>query len=137
MDIAIEIIGYLAAIIKNISMYPTAYNIHKIIQANEYNKLLQLSSLSYSLEVIGCILWLIYSISKQLYPITAACIINIIPNSYITYILIIYKPVNNNNYNENIHTITATYDETILTTKSTDIHENNKPCEKNLEFRGE
>ena len=38
-----DIIGYTAAVISNISMFPQAYEVHKIIKVGDYDKLSALS----------------------------------------------------------------------------------------------
>ena len=91
MKLIIDIIGVFAGIINNISMYPLAYNIYKIKETNELIKLQNMSISTHILQFCGCSLWLIYSIYNNLYPITFACILSIIPNSYIIYIIYNYK----------------------------------------------
>ena len=79
----LDIIGYIAAIFNNISMYPQAYNVYKIIKKKEYNQLNTLSLYTLIYITIGCNLWLYYAIEKNIYPIILGCILCLIPTGYI------------------------------------------------------
>ena len=68
-DLGISIIGYTAAVITNISVYPQAYEVYIIIDTNEYDKLNGLSLTMYTLQTSGCFVWLTYSSLLGLYPI--------------------------------------------------------------------
>ena len=57
----IEIIGYSAAVVTNISIYPQVYDIYLIVKSKEYEKLLGLSLTMFLLQSSGCVLWFIYT----------------------------------------------------------------------------
>ena len=92
MKLLIDIIGIFAGIVNNISMYPLAYSIYKIKKSNELIKFENISIITHILQISGCSLWLIYSIYYKLYPLIFACILSIIPNSYIIIIVYNYRP---------------------------------------------
>ena len=87
----IELLGYCAAVITNISVYPQAYEVYIIIQREEYNKLNALSPIMYSLQTTGCVCWLIYALLLNIYPIVFGSITCIIPSSYILACVLYYK----------------------------------------------
>lgn len=87
----IDIIGFAAAIITNISFYPQAYDIYIIMNTHQYEKLYTLSLSTFSLTGIGCVLWLIYAIILLIYPVIFGTILTIIPSIYICSVLIYYK----------------------------------------------
>lgn len=78
-----EIVGYTAAVINNISVYPQAYEVYIIVSAKQYEKLKTLSTHMFMLQLIGCVLWLLYSYYKKLYPIIFGSIMTILPSGYI------------------------------------------------------
>lgn len=90
-DLGISIIGYTAAVITNISVYPQAYEVYIIIDTNEYDKLNGLSLTMYALQTSGCFIWLTYSSLLGLYPIIFGSIFCIIPSLYIIYGIIMYR----------------------------------------------
>ena len=128
MNFFIDLIGYLAAVITNISMYPQAYSCYKIIRSAEYDKLDNMNLNTYYMQVCGCILWLIYAINKELYPVISGCIINTLPNTYIIYIILIYKEKNNTQIviDQQVFSNENTDDTKIITSTSSNIHENNE-----------
>lgn len=96
MDLFIDIIGYLAALCANMSMYPHAYNIRLIVYRGEYHKLQNMSIALNILQTVSCMLWFIYGNVKGLYPIMISCTINTIPNTYIVYMLVRYRVCRDN-----------------------------------------
>jgi len=89
-----DILGYIAAIITNISIYPQAYLMHTIIKLQNYDELDAISLPTFALHCIGCTLWLIYGFLTSTYPLVMGSILCIIPSGYITVCIIIYKPTN-------------------------------------------
>jgi uncharacterized protein with PQ loop repeat len=87
----IDVIGYAAAIVTNISVYPQAYDVYIIVNTFEYEKLNSLSQTTFSLQLLGCIFWLIFGILTAIYPIFIGAIMRIIPATYITINLYRYK----------------------------------------------
>ena len=87
----IELIGYLAAITTNISLYPQAYEVYIIIDTKEYDKLNSISIPTFSLQILGCIFWLTYALLLKIQPIIAGSIMSMLPSSYITYKTYIYR----------------------------------------------
>ena len=92
-DLAMEIIGYTAAVINNISVYPQAYEVYIIVSAKQYEKLKTLSTHMFMLQLIGCMLWLSYSYYKNLYPIIFGSIMTIIPSGYILLNICYYSDI--------------------------------------------
>jgi len=87
MDITAEVIGYLAGIVTNISVFPHAYSVCKMSQNNEVDKINALPISLYIMQDVGCIFWISYGILNQLYPIICSSILNMIPNTYIMFII--------------------------------------------------
>ena len=92
-DLAMEIIGYTAAVINNISVYPQAYEVYIIVSAKQYEKLKTLSTHMFILQLIGCMLWLSYSYYKKLYPIIFGSIMTILPSGYILLNICYYSDI--------------------------------------------
>ena len=92
-NLIIDFIGYGAAIITNISIYPQAYEIYIIVNINNHEKLQGISLTMYILQSIGSLLWLIYAYYVKLYPIIAGAILRLVPSIYIIYNVYMYKPV--------------------------------------------
>ena len=89
--IVIDALGYSAAIITNISLYPQAYEVYIILQTSEYFKLQSISVTTYVIQLIGCLFWLIYGIIINTYPIIAGSILCIVPSTYICYFTYNYR----------------------------------------------
>jgi uncharacterized protein with PQ loop repeat len=100
--LAVEIIGYSAAIVTNTSIYPQAYEVYIIVNTNEYEKLDTLSFTTFFLQLIGCVMWLIYGIITTTYPIIAGSILCIIPSGYIALNIVCYKEIHAHNENQQI-----------------------------------
>ena len=106
----IDIIGFSAAIITNISFYPQAYEIYIIVNTREYEKLDSISLATFSMTGFGCTLWLIYAIILSIYPMIMGSVLTIIPSLYICSVLLFYKFLYKNfhqttsNFNQNIDT---------------------------------
>ena len=98
-DLAMEIVGYSAAVINNVSVYPQAYEVYIIVSAQQYEKLKTLSIHMFVLQLVGCILWLSYSYYKMLYPIIFGSIMTIIPSGYILLNICYYNDVRSINEN--------------------------------------
>ena len=97
----IEIIGYSAAVVTNISIYPQAYDIYLIVKSKEYEKLLGLSLTMFSLQSSGCVLWFIYALVNNVYPVVMGSLMCLMPSTYIIYCIIFYKPRENNHLEKN------------------------------------
>ena len=98
-DLAMEIVGYSAAVINNISVYPQAYEVYIIVSAKQYEKLKTLSTHMFTLQLLGCMLWLSYSYYKHLYPIIFGSIMTIIPSGYILLNICYYNNISDINDN--------------------------------------
>ena len=105
----IDIIGFTAAIITNISFYPQAYDIYIIVNTRKYEELNSISLATFSMTGFGCTLWLIYAIMLSIYPMIMGSILTIIPSLYICSVLLFYKFLYKNlhqttsNFNQNIN----------------------------------
>lgn len=86
----IDIIGYLAAGICNISMYPQAYEVNQIIKHSEYDKLNSISVSMLLFLDVGCFLWGTYAILLGIYPLLVGSIMTIIPASYMIICKLLY-----------------------------------------------
>lgn len=93
----IDMIGYTAAVITNISVYPQAYKVYRILTNKNYEKLNSISLPMYILQSFGCVLWLIYAIMINLYPVMFGSIMCLLPSGYIIIVLI---------FNQNKHQVT-------------------------------
>jgi len=93
----IDVIGYMAAVITNISVYPQALKVNKILTNKNYEKLNSISLPMFVLQTSGCILWLIYAIMINLYPVMFGSIMCLLPSGYIIIVLI---------FNKNQHQVT-------------------------------
>ena len=88
---SLDIIGYVAAVITNVSVYPQAREVYVIINTEEYDKLYAISLSMYLLQTTGCVFWLVYGVAIKTYPIIFGSIMCIIPSSYIIFGLIKYR----------------------------------------------
>ena len=86
-----DIVGYAAAIFSNVSIYPQAYIVCKLISKKKYSELKTISSVTYIFFFISSILWFIYAYKYSLYPIYLGSIICIIPTIYILSTKCIYS----------------------------------------------
>ena len=91
-NVLIESIGYLAAVVINFSAYPQARKVQLIIVSKDYNRLTSISIPMYSLQTAGCILWFIYAVLSNVYPIIFGSIMCFIPSVYILGNITYYKP---------------------------------------------
>ena len=92
MDITlIDGLGFLAALITNLSIYPQVYRLYIIVKKKDYAKLNAISITAYSFHVFGCCLYLIYSSIKGLYPIIFGSILFIIPALSIIFIVAFFR----------------------------------------------
>ena len=89
--VLVEGVGYLAAVVINISVYPQARKVQLIVASKDYNKLSSLSIPMFSLQTAGCILWLIYAFISSIYPIMFGSIMCFIPSLYILCNITYYK----------------------------------------------
>lgn len=80
-----DVIGYTAAFVTNISMFPQAVDIWKNSNLHTINPCAFLT------QTVGCGLWLYYGLENNTYPIIAGSIMSLIPNSYITYKSLAYR----------------------------------------------
>ncbi len=110
-NLVIDIIGYAAAVVTNISIFPQAYDVFIIINTAEYNKLIGISSYMFFLQCSGCVLWFTYAYMTNLFPIMVGSISCFVPSSYILCMVLIYKPTNtiieNNEKNESSEVIVS------------------------------
>ena len=90
----IDMTGYAAAVITNISVYPQAYKVYRILTNSNYEKLNSISLYMYLLQTFGCILWLLYAMMTNLYPVMFGSIMCLIPSGYIIVILTCYQNQN-------------------------------------------
>lgn len=86
-----DIIGYVAAVITNVSAYPQAREVYVIINTEEFEKLYAISLSMYLLQTTGCVFWLVYGVALKIYPIIFGSIMCVIPSSYIIFGLIKYR----------------------------------------------
>ena len=91
MTDTVDVVGYVAALVTNISFYPQAYQIFCLVRTQEWQQLDALSLKTFSLTGFGCILWLIYGIIKEIYPIIIGSTMTIIPSIYICTTLIFWS----------------------------------------------
>lgn len=110
--LVIETIGYTAAVVTNISVYPQAYEVYVIVQTRQYTKLNTLSITTFSLQTVGCFFWLSYALIQHILPVIFGSIMCIIPSTYILFNLIYFNnqhsqqpiEVNNETLETNDHT---------------------------------
>ena len=91
--LAVDIVGYAAAVVTNISIYPQAYEVYVIVRAEQCEKLHGLSLHMYVLQTTGCLLWLVYACIMSLYPIMFGSVLCLIPSTYIIYNIYVYRRV--------------------------------------------
>ena len=90
-DLAVDTIGYAAAIVTNISIYPQAYEVWIIVMSGEVEKLGSLSMTMFVLQTTGCFMWLLYACLRGLYPVMFGTVLCIIPSGYIIYCIQVYR----------------------------------------------
>ena len=81
----VDILGYIAAFITNISMYPQAFDVMN------NNNIHDINPVSFFVQSFGCGLWIWYGYEIESMPIFIGSSCSIIPNSYITVKSIIYR----------------------------------------------
>ena len=91
-NLAINTLGYTAAVATNASIYPQAYEVYIIIKSNQCDKLKSISLSMYILQTTGCLLWLTYACIMDLHPIIFGSILSAVPSIYIIYGIVIYRP---------------------------------------------
>ena len=123
MSSLIIISGYMAAIISNVSLYPQAWEVRRIIKTCEYEKLNSISLSTFSLNLAGCGLWLIYGIASELYPIIFGSILSIIPSTYICIILLYWHIMLQPHIENTESQLSITHDDTIVIASGSSIHE--------------
>ena len=96
-----DIVGYMAAVISNISMFPQAYEVYKIVKVGDYDKLSALSLTTLFYMDFGCSLWLTYAINKEVYPIIVGSILCMTPTTYMIVLKLLYRGYTTN-YDINI-----------------------------------
>ncbi len=89
--LAVDIVGYAAAVVTNVSIYPQAYEVYVIVRAEQYEKLHGLSLYMYILQTSGCLLWLVYACIMSLYPIVFGSVLCLVPSTYIVYNVYVYR----------------------------------------------
>ena len=102
--LVIETIGYTAAVVTNISVYPQAYEVYVIVQTRQYTKLKTLSITTFSLQTIGCFFWLSYALIQQIIPVIFGSIMCIIPSTYILFNLVYFNSSQSIENNETLET---------------------------------
>ena len=118
----IEIIGYSAAVVTNISIYPQAYEIFLIVKSREFDKLFGLSITMFTLQSTGCVLWLIYALFNNIYPVIMGSIMCLIPSIYIILCIVKYRPIEN----INLEKIEETESEIVIASGSSIANINNE-----------
>lgn len=83
----VELIGYVAAFLNNISIYPQAYNVYIMNKEEEYEKIEAISIKTFSLVQIGCMLWVYYSYVTSVWPMFVGTTVYLIPNSFVLIII--------------------------------------------------
>jgi len=92
----IDIIGFAAAIITNISFYPQAYEVYLLVNKRHDDKLNAISLITFGMTGFGCTLWLIYASVLHIFPMILGSILTIVPSIYICSVLILNKFFHNN-----------------------------------------
>lgn len=113
-NLVVETLGYVAAIITNISVYPQAYEVYIIVQTRQYSKLNTLSITTFTLQTTGCFFWLTYALIQNLFPVIFGSIMCIIPSTYIIFNLIYF----NNQHSEEINETIKDHTEIIIASNS-------------------
>ena len=103
-NLVVEAIGYGAAVITNISVYPQAYEVYIIVQTKQYAKLNTLSITTFTLQTTGCFFWLTYALIQQILPIIFGSIMCIIPSTYILINLVCFNGSQSIENNETLET---------------------------------
>lgn len=89
MDLAVETLGYAAAVVTNISVYPQAYEVHMIVSSGDTEKLASISLTMFLLQGTGCAMWFIYALCRGIWPVVAGSMMTMLPSSYI--VLTVWK----------------------------------------------
>lgn len=82
-DLAVETLGYAAAVVTNISVYPQAYDVHMIVGSGDTEKLASISLTMFILQGTGCAMWFIYALCRGIWPVVAGSMMTILPSGYI------------------------------------------------------
>ena len=83
----VELIGYVAAFLNNISIYPQAYNVYIMNKEEEFEKIEAISIKTFSLVQIGCMLWVYYSYVTSVWPMFVGTTVYLVPNSFVLFII--------------------------------------------------
>ena len=84
-DAAVEVVGYAAAVVTNISVYPQAYEVWLVVGSGDMEKLVSISVTMFALQATGCTMWLIYALLKGIWPMVAGSVLTILPAGYIIF----------------------------------------------------
>ena len=82
---AVEALGYAAAVVTNISVYPQAYEVRMVVANGDIEKLSSISLTMFVLQGAGCTMWLIYALSRGIWPVVAGSVLTIMPAGYIIH----------------------------------------------------
>ena len=91
-NLVIDVVGYSAAVITNVSIFPQAYDVYIIVSTAEYNKLIGLSPYMFALQCSGCILWFSYAYLTNVTPVMVGSTTCFIPSFYILIMIIWFRP---------------------------------------------
>ena len=84
-EAAVEALGYAAAVVTNISVYPQAYEVWIVVGNGDVEKLASISLTMFILQGTGCTMWLIYALVRGIWPVVAGSILTIMPAGYIIH----------------------------------------------------
>ena len=81
--LAVEALGYAAAVVTNISVYPQAYEVWMVVENGDAEKLASLSLTMFILQGTGCTMWLVFGLIRGIWPVVAGSTMTILPSVYI------------------------------------------------------
>jgi len=93
-DLAVESLGYAAAVVTNISVYPQAYEVHMIVGSGDTEKLTSISLTMFLLQGAGCAMWFIYALCRGIWPVVAGSIMTMLPSGYIIVTVMAHRKDN-------------------------------------------
>jgi MtN3 and saliva related transmembrane protein len=84
-NLAVESLGYAAAVVTNISVYPQAYEVWLVVENGDSEKLASLSLTMFVLQGTGCAMWLVFGLMRGIWPVVAGSTMTILPSAYIIF----------------------------------------------------
>ena len=90
-DLAVETLGYAAAVVTNISVYPQAYEVHMIVGSGDTEKLASISLTMFLLQGAGCAMWFVYALFRGIWPVVAGSMMTMLPSGYIIVMVMAYR----------------------------------------------